>query len=139
MEYCNYSIEYFLEKTDDGDKINNINIENNLMWYAGEGLCSQRPSKNQNAHIKSWAHHNPVTTNFTIKNNLFALGEHALTETISTKGGQNPVYSNNIYIQKYRYNLGYIGQNRNTKLEFTVENIKNQLNDKTGKYILVKN
>ena len=139
MEYCNYGVEYFLSNTESGDKINNINIENNLMWYGGEGLCSQRYNKSQDAHIKSWAHNNPVTANFTIKNNLFALGRHALVETISSKGGQNPVYSNNIYIQKYRYNLGYIGQNRNTKLGFTVENIKNQLNDKTGKYILVKN
>ncbi len=139
MEHCNYAIEYFLSNSDEGDKINNVNIENNIMWYGGEGLCSQRPNKNQDAHIKSWPHDNPVTTNFIIKNNLFALGRHALVETISVKGGQNPVYSNNIYIQKNRYALGYIGKDRNSKLEFTAESIKNELKDTTGKYILIKN
>ena len=73
MERCVYSIEYFLGKTSDSQvgTMNNVLYENNLMWYAGEGLGSQRPDETQPAHIKGWTHWND-TGYFTVRNNFAA-------------------------------------------------------------------
>ena len=139
MEYSTYSIEYFLGTNNEGEGIRNVNIEGNLLWYAGEGFTVQRPERGHAAHIKSWRHHkNPLTQNFVIKNNLFALSDNVLVETISTAGGEDPIYSNNIYIQGYKGALGFIGKNDSKRLKFTAENIKNELKDTTGKYIFIK-
>ena len=110
MEYCNYSIEYFLTASKDS-YIEKVTIDGNLMWYAGEGLCSQRPDKNRDAHIKSWMHENRRQGDFKVTNNLFVLAENYLSETydITNKGA---VYSSNIYIQ-YVNNL--LGQNAGNK------------------------
>lgn len=71
MEYCNYSIEYFLSGVPAGNPshMGNLRIEDNYMWYAGRGLCAQRPDKTEAAHIKGWNHDNPAQ-NYVIRNNL---------------------------------------------------------------------
>ena len=58
IEYCNYSIEYFLSLGDAADnpsRMENFLIEDNLMWYAGYGFCEQRPDGEQASHIKGWS------------------------------------------------------------------------------------
>ncbi len=137
IEYSTYSIEYFLGVNNEGDGIRNVNIEGNLLWHAGEGFTVQRPERGHAAHIKSWAHKNPLTQNFVIKNNLFALSDNVLVETISTTGGVQPTYSGNIYIQNYRGYLGYLNDNK--KMSFNRENITNKLKDTNGTHITVKN
>lgn len=71
MEFCNYSIEYFLGGIPDENPthIEDVLIENNYMWYAGRGFCSQRPDKTEAAHIKSWNHDNPAKDTI-IRHNL---------------------------------------------------------------------
>lgn len=71
MEYCNYSIEYFLSGIPEGNlsRMEDLVIEDNYMWYAGRGLSSQRPDKTEAAHIKSWNHDNPAK-DYHIRNNL---------------------------------------------------------------------
>ncbi len=136
IEYATYSIEYFLGTDKEGDGIRNINIENNLMWYAGEGFTTQRPERGHAAHIKSWMHHkNPLTENFVVKNNLFALSDNVLVETVSTTGGQKPIYADNIYIQNSK--PGALGYVTSALLRFNEESIKNTLGDSTAKYITV--
>ncbi|MBO7310664.1 MAG: hypothetical protein J6U86_04655 [Clostridia bacterium] len=57
IEYCNYSIEYFLTKipSNNSSKINNFVIENNYMWNAGYGFCETRMlwARGFAGHIKS--------------------------------------------------------------------------------------
>lgn len=135
MEYCNYSIEYFLTSTDNS-YIENFTISNNLMWYAGEGFCSQRPDKTGNTHIKSWLHQNRLKGYFNIKNNLFALAQRYLSETYDITGiGAN--YDSNIYIQRV---TKYLGQNASTRepIRFgddVAEIIKQEFRDNNAKVI----
>ncbi len=134
IEYATYSIEYFLGSS---GVISNVNIEGNLCWYAGEGFTVQRPEQGHASHIKSWRHHkNPITSNFVIKNNLFALSATTLVETVSTGGGAKPTYTGNIYIQKSGGQLGYVTGN---VLQFKSENIKDTLGDSAAKYITILN
>ena len=139
MEYCNYSIEYFLTSTEDS-YIENVTIDGNLMWYAGEGFCSQRPDKTGNTHIKSWLHENRLKGYFKITNNLFALAQRILLETYDkTEIGAD--YESNIYIQ---FTSKFLGQNAGIKeaIRFgTLENaqqlIKTMFKDSTGKVICI--
>ena len=57
IEYCNYSIEYFLTSIPSGNNstIQNFVVSGNYMWNAGKGFCSTRPIWDRGfaAHIKS--------------------------------------------------------------------------------------
>ena len=57
IEYCNYSIEYFLTDVPSGNNssIVNFKISGNLMWNAGKGFCETRMiwGRGFAAHIKS--------------------------------------------------------------------------------------
>ena len=132
MEYCTYSIEYFwkfLPKTlENGDEtynkpadnpsyLGNILYENNLMWYCGEGLGSQRPDNTQPAHIKGWTHKNYVN-GFVVRNNLMAYSTSmfmhsnfnnykVVTDGLYTKDGVT-VYGNT-FIGEYGQNFGRFG------------------------------
>ena len=57
IEYCNYSIEYFLTKipSSNSSKMENFVISGNYMWNAGRGFCETRPVWDRGfaAHIKS--------------------------------------------------------------------------------------
>lgn len=74
IEYCNYSIEYFLgigEHPENPSRMENFLIEDNYMWYAGYGFSEQRPDGGA-AHIKGWSGGNRNrATNYVIRNNYF--------------------------------------------------------------------
>ena len=57
IEYCNYSIEYFLTAipSDNNSKMQNFVISGNYMWNSGYGFCETRPvwDRGFSAHIKS--------------------------------------------------------------------------------------
>ncbi len=97
FDYCNYSIEYFMDIPGD-KKIKDFVIDGNLCWYAGEGMCSQRPDRNGSNHIKSWKHNNHLANQIKVTNNLFALGFRQLCETLD-KTGLGATYDNNVYVQ----------------------------------------
>ena len=113
MEYCAYSIEFFLGKdtnTNNPSYYDNIVYEGNIMWYAGEGLGSQRPDESQPAHIKGWNHVNDVK-NFTIKNNFAAYSTSMLIHSgfrnkLSTKGVQ---LLDNVFVGVEGQKLGFFG------------------------------
>ncbi len=116
MEYCNYSIEYFLShlELDNKSMISNCVMKNNQMWYAGYGFCEQRPDKGQDAHIKSWMN---VTANekrnpaedFHVENNLFAFAKGMFLQIWSDVDGSMPTMKGNTYIQNINGPLGYFG------------------------------
>jgi len=108
MEYCNYSFEYFLTASDVGTSsyIKDVTIDNNLMWYAGYGLCEQRPDKADAAHVKAWEHYNSLNGTFTITNNLFAISRNDLVQSNARDASHSPTYSGNTYIQYTDGNLG---------------------------------
>lgn len=136
IEYCNYSIEYFLT-ADDTSYIKNVLISNNLMWYAGYGLCEQRPDKNCDSHIKAWAHTNPISGNFNINNNLFAIAKTDLLQS-SAKSGSGPCYSDNIYIQFSNGLLGDNGIVSDLKFANAETFIPNYFYDKNARIIYIK-
>ena len=74
IEYCNYSIEYFLglgDHPENPSRMENFLIEDNLMWYAGVGFAEQRPDPSA-SHIKGWSGGNRNrATDYRINNNLF--------------------------------------------------------------------
>ena len=113
MEYCNYSIEYFLSGgTPETSYMQDIYFTNNLMWYAGYGLCEQRPNKNADAHIKAWEHTNSLKGEFKINNNLFAFAKAYLVQSNAEVGSNSPTYSGNTYIQ---FSSGYLGLSGNVQ------------------------
>ncbi len=132
-DYCNYSMEYFLTVgPEDTTYIKDFEISGNLCWYAGEGLCEQRPSKTENAHIKSWGHNNYIKGNFNIKNNLFAYAGNVLVETIS-KNNVPATYDGNIYIQT---DIKKIGSNALIKGDrFSAEEVAKVTGDKNATVI----
>ncbi len=110
MEYSNYSIEWFLGNVPSGNKsvMRDVLVENNLMWYAGEGLSSQRDDKNEAAHIKSWGHHNPGS-NVTVKDNLMAYTTVMQVHLFSINEEGVGRLSNNTFIAKSGVDFGVLG------------------------------
>ncbi|MGN0459820.1 MAG: dockerin type I domain-containing protein [Ruminococcus sp.] len=142
MEYCNYSVEYFLDYgKNNANDFQNFTISGNHMWYAGYGLCSQRPDKGGDAHIKSWKNVNQNKGNFLISNNLFAMAKTYIAETYSANENQGAKYDSNTYIQ---FLNRYLGRNDNADYfsRFTTkvgEEILQNFGDENAKIIWVKN
>ena len=110
------------------------------MWYAGYGLCEQRPDKNCDAHIKAWDHANARKGDFKINNNLFALARTYLVQSNARVGEHSPTYSGNTYIQFTNSGLGRSGNIKeivpfNDKVR---DSIKSMLKDNKSKIIFVK-
>ena len=142
MEYCNYSVEYFLDYgKNNANDFGNFTISGNHMWYAGYGLCSQRPDKGGDAHIKSWTHANQNKGNFHISNNLFAMAKTYLCETYSSIENRGAQYNSNTYIQ---FLNRYLGRNDKTLYcaRFTKdvgETILQNFGDENAEVIWVRN
>ncbi|MGN0453393.1 MAG: dockerin type I domain-containing protein [Ruminococcus sp.] len=142
MEYCNYSIEYFLDYgKNNANDFGNFTVSGNHMWYAGYGLCSQRPDKGGDAHIKSWTSANQNTGNYHISDNLFAMAKTYLSETYSSNENQGAEYDSNTYIQFLNRYLG-----RNDKTLYCARFAKNvretilqNFGDENAKIIFVSN
>ncbi len=104
FEYCQYSVEYFHRKN--GGKVYDFEIKNNLFWYAGEGLCSQRPDHAGASHIRSgWATQGNAIK---VEDNLFAISLKRLAYTLDI-AGIGGAYNNNIYAQYERRELASNG------------------------------
>lgn len=138
FDYNNYSIEYFM--TIPGEKkMKDFVIDNNLCWYAGEGMCSQRPDRNGPNHIKSWGHNNKCANQIKVTNNLFAMGFRQLCETLD-KTGLGAAYDNNVYAQTEGKRVAvntpltdYFKMDKNVK-----SNIEQYLGDKNAVVISIK-
>ena len=124
IEYCTYSIEYFLGKPSVSDEEayrmqNNILIENNVCRYAGFGFGEQRPDTGTAAHIKGWDHYNPAQS-FIIKNNVFDRSRHMMIHCGAGKKEWLPSFSDNVWIQTVggTGTLGRYGVNPTANLPF---------------------
>ncbi len=142
MEYCNYSVEYFLNTPpNEINEINGFTISGNHMWYAGYGFCSQRPDRSEDCHIKSWGHANPNVSNYNITDNVFAFAYSYLSETYSeTETSELPRYCDNVYIQYNGHRLGRTGMaDKYTTFDYEVrKTIYSEFGDTTAKIIWVK-
>ena len=116
MEYNNYNIEYWMYSRStsgeiyDNSYIKNFNIENNIMRYAGFGLCETRPDKSQSAHIKTWNHddgaYNVIKGKIVISNNLFY--KHSEQAYFwRTNGDRFPILANNAFYAMSGQTYGY--------------------------------
>ena len=134
IEYCTYSIEYFLGKPSVSDEAayrmqNNILIENNVCRYAGFGFGEQRPDKSTAAHIKGWDHYNPAQ-NYVIRNNIFDRSRHMMIHCGAGNTEWLPTFVDNTWIQTVggTGTLGRYGKNPTTNLPF----------DETARVAMVK-
>ena len=119
IEYCNYSIEYFLHGCvpENPSRMENFLIEDNFMWYAAEGFCEQRPNHNQGAHIKGWAGKNRNRAyNFSIRNNLMCFSKDLMIEIMSDLKNPDgsdsiPVLSGNNFVGSLGGRFGVLAMN----------------------------
>jgi len=102
IEYCSYSVEYFLGDASDGASdryMENVVIEDNIMRYAGFGFGNQRTDRLCMSHIKSGDGRNAVSENFVIRNNIFDRSREMLINISAYQSDDLPILSGNTYIQ----------------------------------------
>ena len=122
-----------------GDKkMKDFVIDGNLCWYAGEGMCSQRPDRNTSNHIKSWKHNNYLVNQIKVTNNLFAVGFRQLCETCDDTG-IGAAYDNNVYVQTEGKRVAMNGVMEDYfKMDANVKtNIETHLGDKNATIITI--
>ena len=112
IEYCVYSIEYFLEKQD-GDTesyMDDIEIAGNILRFSGYGWGQQRHNIYTPAHIKGWSYEN-TASNYRVHDNIFDRAAYRMVHLVAKKDESCPVMSGNTYIQKLGNSLGQYGGN----------------------------
>ena len=141
IEYCTYSYEYFLGKTDAHNCVRfqkNIRVVNNIMRYAGFGFGEQRYSPANYfpaAHVKGWDHHNYLDDGYVIENNIFDRSRDMMLHCCAIKGEYLPEMRKNIYIQyndagsPYFGRYGIVGHADNFDIRYD-ENIRNVMNER---------
>lgn len=104
IEYCNYSIEFFVgeDQNDVKGEYKNITMANNIMRFAGYGFGFNRNYVHGTAHIVGWQYAVPNTTNFKIQNNIFDCSARALVCWGWTAEQKQPglIISGNTFYQK---------------------------------------
>ncbi|MGN0852489.1 MAG: hypothetical protein ACI4Q3_03835 [Kiritimatiellia bacterium] len=85
FDTCNYSIEYFLTaRNGNPSRMENLLYAGNVMMNAGYGFCSQRPDRNEAAHIKAWLNKDRNRAkNYVIRDNVFCLSQDMLLQICS--------------------------------------------------------
>ena len=128
IEYCNWSVEYWLDWSDEVvQTYKNFLIEDNYMWYAGEGICDTRRDREKAAHIRTWATkgNRNWSEDIVINNNvmidsvdftIFLVWSGKMSEEVSAKCA--PLLENNVFvadkdadavIEHYVWEKGYGG------------------------------
>ena len=117
IENCNYSIEYWITSTNSNPSyIDTFLIEDNLMWYAGHGLCETRSDKANACHIQGWRFFDRNrATNFVIRENVMIDSLNQIINVYTTqvnKDGSSsmPMLNNNIMLNKAKGQFGIILQ-----------------------------
>ncbi|MBQ8510771.1 MAG: hypothetical protein IJ493_12780 [Clostridia bacterium] len=130
IEYCNYSIEYFLHGClpENPSHIENFLIEDNDMWYAGYGFCEQRPDGGA-THIKGWSGINRNrATGFVIRYNRIVETNGAMVQIQSDlynpDGSDSmPTLEGNIFAGRTGDSFGLLGMNDVKSQAYTAPSI----------------
>ncbi len=118
VEYCSYSIEYFLEKRIPGNEsiISNCEIAGNLLLNSGYGWGQQRHNVDTPAHIKGWSYDN-TATDFSIHDNVFGRAAYRMLHLVAKDEESCPVMYHNKYVQSLGGMLGQYGANKDKEPE----------------------
>lgn len=110
IEYCTYSIEYFLGKPENDAVryMSDIRIKNNVMRSAGFGWGHQRPDKDAASHIKSWDSLNKASE-FIIEGNDLICSRYMMIHCAADEESSLPVICSNTFLQ-YDDELGRYGK-----------------------------
>lgn len=124
VEYCVYSIEYFLEKTEDNNEslIENCEMSENILRFSGYGWGQQRHNYHTPAHVKGWSYEN-TAVNFSISNNIFDRSAYRMLHLVAKKEESLPKMSGNVYIQHLGGTLGQYGANEASEPEILMFDI----------------
>lgn len=126
IEYCIYSIEYFLNQPNSpNDIMKNIFIRDNICRLSGYGWGWQRPNKAA-MNIQGWRSRNPAE-NFIIEGNIFDRSKDRLIMTGAINGAHLPEFRNNIYIQNRGGKFGFYGPNDSGEELIFDEGIKERI------------
>ena len=121
LEYCYYSIEYFLSACPENNpsRMENFIIEGNHMWYQGAGWSQQRPPADSvyGAHIKGQCSSTGGNraTNYIIRNNLMVGVTHRfvrISSSLLNPDGSDsmPSLSGNVFAAEYGQTFGQVEQ-----------------------------
>lgn len=103
VEYCTYSLEYFLGKPSSVNSLRyqrNILVKGNIFRYAGFGFGEQRPEFDcPAAHVKGWDSHNPLDENYIYEDNIFDRSRNMMVHIGAGKKHWLPKFKNNIFVQ----------------------------------------
>ena len=135
VENCTYSIEYFLNKTEENQSyMKGIEISGNILRFSGYGWGGQRPDPANAAHIKSWNHNN-TASEFSIHDNIFDRAAYCMLQLVAFEQESVPELYNNTYIQNFGGLLGQYGPYDENTLEMITfdeeieEHVFKQLSD----------
>ena len=141
IEYCVYSIEYFVSGCEPGNPsvMTNFRIEGNYMWYASRGFCEQRPPADRSwgAHIKGrCSKTGNRAKDYVIKDNVFVDGKDRLVQITSnlynTDGSDSmPTFTGNIFVEEYGRKFGQIEQSDTPEVQ-----IDAKFDFETAKYLI---
>ena len=112
IEYCVYSIEYFLIKSggDTESYMDGIEMSGNILRFAGYGWGQQRHNTHTPAHIKGWSFEN-TASNYYVHDNIFDRSAYRMLHLVAKKNESCPVMKNNTYIQHKGMMIGQYGGN----------------------------
>ncbi|NLG13405.1 MAG: right-handed parallel beta-helix repeat-containing protein [Lentisphaerae bacterium] len=105
IEYCIYSIEYFLDQTNSEKQVmRNVKYVNNILRFSGYGWGS---FPGRAAHIKGWDHRN-ISDGFVMEGNIFDRSRAMLVHCGVREAQHLPKMSRNTYVQLT--NRGYLAR-----------------------------
>ncbi len=103
LQYCNYSVEFFIGSEENAPgELDNIDITDNIMQFAGFGVCEQRPSTKDSAHICGWVTNvGSQDTDVTISGNTFDIANYNIVNWHWSGDANNNIkVSDNTYFMK---------------------------------------
>ena len=112
IEYCVYSIEYFLEKQngDTESYMDGLEIAGNFLRFSGYGWGQQRHNIYTPAHIKGWSYEN-TASNYSVHDNIFDRAAYRMVHLVAKKTESCPKMYHNTYVQTLGHTLGQYGGN----------------------------
>jgi hypothetical protein len=112
VEYCVYSIEYFLEMNngDTESYMDGIEMCGNILRHSGYGWGQQRHNTWTPAHIKGWSYTNNAR-NYTVHDNIFDRAAYRMVHLVAQKQESCPKMYGNTYIQHEGMKIGQYGAN----------------------------